>query len=135
MVSPIEVTSYSTGGAPPSISTIDTPDNGSEPYLIWLKYILGLKSIPQVISTSYGDEEQSVPKSYAIRACQEFAQLGARGVTLTFGSGDGGVGDSPGCFAVGTNQSMFLPSFPASCPYVTTVGATKNFDPEVRIAG
>ncbi|RDW57074.1 hypothetical protein BP6252_13889 [Coleophoma cylindrospora] len=134
MVSPIEVISYSTGGAPPSISTIDTPENGSEPYLVWLKYMLGLKDIPQVISTSYADEEQSVPKSYAVRACQEFAQMGARGVTLTFGSGDSGVGAPPGCFAVGTNQSTFLPAFPSSCPYVTTVGATKNFEPEV-VAG
>ena len=26
---------------------------------------------------------------------------------------------------------MFLPQFPSSCPYVTSVGATRNFDPEV----
>ena len=31
----------------------------------------------------------------------------------------------------GTNSSTFLPQFPSSCPYVTSVGATRNFDPEV----
>jgi tripeptidyl-peptidase-1 len=48
--------------------------------------------IPQVISTSYGDDEQSVPLAYATRVCQQFAQLGARGITLFFSSGDYGVG-------------------------------------------
>lgn len=60
-----------------------------------------------------------------------FAQLGARGVSVFFGSGDQGVG--PNGFYVsndGTNRSMFLPQFPSSCPYITSVGATKNFEPE-----
>ena len=31
----------------------------------------------------------------------------------------------------GKNTSTFLPSFPDTCPYVTSVGATKGFNPEV----
>jgi hypothetical protein len=31
----------------------------------------------------------------------------------------------------GKNSLTFLPEFPASCPYVTTVGATEQFEPEV----
>lgn len=34
-----------------------------------------------------------VPESFAITACNGFAQLGARGVSVMFSSGDGGVGD------------------------------------------
>ena len=44
------------------------------------------------MSTSYGEDEQTVPESFARRVCADFAQLGARGVTLVFSSGDGGVG-------------------------------------------
>ena len=61
---------------------------------------------------------------------------GARGTTLLFSSGDGGVGDGDSnpatqtCFTNdGTNQTRFIPGFPASCPFVTAVGATR-FVPE-----
>jgi tripeptidyl-peptidase I len=89
----------------------------------WLNFILKQKQIPLSISTSYGDEEQTVPVDFARRVCQDFAKLGARGVSLMFSSGDGGVGDgssdpsSTVCFSNdGKNTSMFLPAFPASCP-------------------
>jgi tripeptidyl-peptidase-1 len=64
--------------------------------------------------------------------CQQFAQLGARGVSLLFASGDGGVGSTGYCYP-GNDSSIneFDPLFPASCPYVTAVGATKDFNPEV----
>jgi tripeptidyl-peptidase-1 len=90
---PMPVTSYSTGGAPPQIGDAAAGDDpGNEPYLTWVNYALGQKFPPQVISTSYADDEQTVPLDYAKRVCNSFAQLGARGVTLLFGSGDGGAG-------------------------------------------
>ena len=47
-------------------------------------------------------------------------------------AGDSGVGNNFECFSNdGKNTSTFLPAFPASCPYVTAVGATKGIDPEV----
>lgn len=125
------ITSYSTGGSPPFIPDTSTPTNTNEPYLVWVNWLLSQRSIPQVISTSYGDSEQTVPRSYAERVCKQFAQVGARGTTLFFSSGDSGVGATDTCFANdGTNTYRFSPSFPASCPYVTTVGATMNFEPE-----
>ena len=81
-----------------------------------------------------------VPVSFAKRVCNGFAQLGqsvyslrkyfdsrcilgARGVSLTFSSGDGGVGDGnptppvQGCLTNdGRNVTRFLPLFPSSCP-------------------
>jgi tripeptidyl-peptidase I len=129
---PIPVTAYSTGGEPPYKRDNATQTDTNEPYLTWVNYILKQSNIPQVISTSYGDDEQTVPLSYATRVCQQFAQLGARGVSLLFASGDNGVGTNNTCFSNdGKNTPMFLPDFPASCPYVTSVGATHKFYPEV----
>jgi len=98
---------------------------------------------PKSISTSYQDDEQTIPLSYATRACNGFAQLGAsfdlsatyltfvilhgysgaRGVSLMFASGDGGVGDGDPdptrqvCFTNdGKYTHRFLPGFPSSCP-------------------
>ncbi|KAI1342955.1 tripeptidyl-peptidase 1 precursor [Xylariaceae sp. FL0016] len=126
------VISYSTGGSPPFIPDVNTPDNTNEPYLVWVNWLLDQESFPQIITTSYGDDEQTVPFSYAQRVCQQFAQVGARGTSLLFSSGDSGVGPYGECITNdGTNSTKFLPEFPTSCPYVTSVGATKNFEPEV----
>ena len=94
--------------------------------------MLAQDKLPHVISSSYGEDEQTVPESYARSVCNQFAQLGARGITFLCSSGDSGVGQNGACFSNdGKNTSTFLPSFPATCPYVTAVGGTKNFEPEV----
>ncbi|KAG6861867.1 hypothetical protein C0995_011164 [Termitomyces sp. Mi166 len=133
---PIPATFYTTGGRPPFIPDVGTPNNTNEPYLDWLEYVLSHPSPPLAISTSYGDHEQTVPKSYALRVCQDLAQLGVRGVSLTFSSGDFGVGDgnpnpaNQTCFTNdGTNTTRFQPLFPAS---VTSVGGTVGV-PEVAV--
>ncbi|EJT99523.1 subtilisin-like protein [Dacryopinax primogenitus] len=140
---PIPNIYYSTGGSPPYIPDDNTPQDTNEPYAEFLAYVLAKpdSELPRQLSTSYGDDEQSVPYSYAVRVCNEFAQLGARGVSVMFSSGDGGVGDGLGpndqaygpttCYTNdGRNASSFLPAFPASCPYVTTVGGTYHEGPE-----
>ncbi|KAN0134254.1 Peptidase S8/S53 domain containing protein [Lactarius tabidus] len=134
---PTPGTFYSTGGRPQFTPDDDTPTDTNEPYLDWLDFILEQSTIPQVISTSYGDDEQTVPEDYALRVCGGLAQLGARGVSLLFSSGDNGVGDgnpnpaTQTCITNdGTNQTKFMPAFPATCPYVTVVGGTA-YIPEV----
>ncbi|KAL4076338.1 peptidase S8/S53 domain-containing protein [Scleroderma yunnanense] len=134
---PTPGTFYSTAGLAPFDPDTLTPTNTNEPYSYWLQYMLSSDSLPQIISTSYGDDEQTVPESYANRVCSGFAALGARGVSLMFSSGDSGVGDgdpnstTQTCFSNdGKNTTIFLPTFPASCPYVTTVGGTMNI-PEI----
>ncbi|KAL5413059.1 hypothetical protein PMIN03_003985 [Paraphaeosphaeria minitans] len=123
--------SYSIGGRPPFIPDLTVVENDSEPYLVWVNWLLQQRSIPKIISTSYGEPEQTVPRSYAERVCKQFAAVGARGTTLFFSSGDRGLGGTDKCYSNdGKNTYKFLPAFPASCPYVTTVGATKNFEPE-----
>lgn len=129
---PTPLTAYNTGGEPPFTPDASTDTNSNEPYLDWVLHVLNETNPPQVISTSYGDDEQTVPFSYATKVCQAFAQLGARGVSLLFASGDAGVGDEGYCVSNnGTDAATFLPSFPDGCPYVTSVGATTGFSPEV----
>jgi tripeptidyl-peptidase I len=128
---PTDLTAWSTGGSPPFQPDETTPTDTNEPYLVWANYVLAQSDLPQVISTSYGDDEQTVPYEYASTVCNLFAQLGARGVTLLFSSGDQGVGENGACISNdGKNTSTFLPAFPASCPYITAVGGTKDY-PEV----
>lgn len=58
-----------------------------------------------------------------------FAQLGARGVSVIFSSGDSGPGQ--GCVSNdGLNRTIFTPIYPAGCPFVTSVGSTHNIKPE-----
>lgn len=132
---PTPLTTYSTGEIhPPFHPDLFTPTNTNEPFLTWLQYMLALDDLPQVISTSYGDIEHTVPPAYAQRVCQAFAQLGARGVTLIHGTGDTGVGRAGMCLSNDNSTPPareFLTSFPEACPYVTSVGATRGVDPEI----
>ncbi|KAI0048738.1 subtilisin-like protein [Auriscalpium vulgare] len=122
---------YSTGGSPPFVEDGNTPTNTNEPYLDWLQFILEQSTIPQTISTSYGDDEQTVPLDYAQSVCTLFAQLGTQGTSVLFSSGDSGVGDGSCLTNDGTNKKQFIPNFPASCPFVTAVGGTTRVNPEV----
>ncbi|KAH9020962.1 subtilisin-like protein [Lactarius pseudohatsudake] len=97
-------------------------------YVESLGYLLEQADIPQTISISYGTYEWTVPQEYARAVCILFAQLGARGVSVLYPSGDEGVGEN--CEDESGNV-RFIPEFPASCPYLTTVGGTKDYGPEV----
>lgn len=61
--------------------------------------------------------------------CHAYMQLGARGTSALFSSGDGGVSgnDFTSCK---TSDQEFVPTFPAGCPYITSVGATIGIAPE-----
>ncbi|PGH35776.1 tripeptidyl-peptidase I [[Emmonsia] crescens] len=128
------VTYYTTAGRGMLVPDLDQPDpnhHTNEPYLEQLHSLLALpdEDLPTVLSTSYGENEQSVPAQYAKSACNLFAQLGARGISVIFSSGDSGVGSA--CQSNdGKNRTVFNPIFPASCPFVTSVGATQGINPE-----
>ncbi|KAG8630161.1 hypothetical protein KVT40_001780 [Elsinoe batatas] len=131
---PTPLTAFSTGGSPPFIPSLSTPTDTNEPYLAFLNVALARRDLPLVFSSSYGDDEQTVPRSYAERACAGFAQLGARGITYLVSSGDAGVGGDGTCFSNdGKNTTKFTPVFPTSCPWVTSIGATANFNPETAV--
>lgn len=121
---------YSVGGSPPWLGT---GTNTNEPYLEFLNYLLALPdaSLPNTVSISYGDDEDTVPLDYADNVCNLFSQLGARGVSVLVASGDSGVGTT--CKEGTTKQ--FTTSFPASCPWVTVVGGTTGNSPEGAWSG
>lgn len=110
---PISNVFYETGGSPPFNPDDSTQSNTNEPYLEWLNYLAGKNSVPQTMSSSYGDNEQTVPRDYADTVCNQFMKLGARGVSVLVSSGDGGVGGGQPsqCYSNdGSHRYMFLPT-------------------------
>ncbi|KAF7975243.1 hypothetical protein HWV62_10216 [Athelia sp. TMB] len=72
-------------------------------------YILNMTDPPTVLTSSYSQPEINVSEALAKTICNLYMQLGARGVTVLFSSGDDGFG----------------PTFPGTCPYITSVGGTQ----------
>ncbi|XP_034282279.2 tripeptidyl-peptidase 1 isoform X1 [Pantherophis guttatus] len=91
-----------------------------EPFLQWLLLLSNTSGLPWVHTVSYGDDEDSLSQAYMKRVNTEFMKAAARGMSILFASGDSGAG----CRAVSEGKHLFRPSFPASSPYVTTVGGT-----------
>lgn len=80
-------------------------------------HVGGTLTPTNVISISYGQDEQSYSPFWLQRQCLEYLKLGLQGVSIFISSGDYGV--------AGSCNSSFVPGFPASCPWITTVGATE----------
>ncbi|XP_054829079.1 tripeptidyl-peptidase 1 [Eublepharis macularius] len=91
-----------------------------EPFLDWLLLLSNTSVLPWVHTVSYGDDEDSLSQAYMARVNVEFMKAAARGISILFASGDSGAG----CRKVSGGKHVFRPSFPASSPYVTTVGGT-----------
>ncbi|XP_037342379.2 tripeptidyl-peptidase 1 [Pungitius pungitius] len=96
-----------------------------EPFLQWMVLLSNMSDVPWVHTISYGDDEDSLSTAYMMRISTEFMKAGVRGISLLFASGDSGAG----CKHLGKDQNSFRPSFPASSPYVTTVGGTSFKNP------
>lgn len=139
---PLPISYLSTGGrgmyiGPNGTDLSNTSANLNEPWLEFLQYLLGVEdeNLPKVLSVSYTDDEQATPRPYALHVCDLFMQLAARGVSVIVASGDGGAAgtaSSTNCVVNSGNPDeppQFLPTFPASCPYVTSIGATGRFIP------
>ncbi|KAF8189515.1 family S53 protease-like protein [Mycena galopus ATCC 62051] len=95
-------------------------------------YLDGIDDPPTVMTTSYADNEPNFGISLATAICNGYMALGARGISIMFASGDGGVrgghDDTSECA-----DNTFVAVFPGSCPYVTAVGSTQGFAPEKAI--
>ncbi|KAG8526033.1 uncharacterized protein KY384_000795 [Bacidia gigantensis] len=83
----------------------------------------GVYTPTNVISISYGGQESDLPASYQQRQCNEYMKLGMAGISIVVASGDSGVGGPMGR-CLGPNNNIFSPDFPATCPFLTTVGST-----------
>ncbi|KAK5125885.1 hypothetical protein LTR08_005117 [Meristemomyces frigidus] len=91
--------------------------------------------LSNVLSVSYGQIEGALPRFYQERQCHEWMKLALQGVSVIYASGDSGVanrynaGYNNSCLDahadyVSATGTRFSPSFPATCPYITAVGAT-----------
>jgi len=101
-------------------------DGDLEGFLDITNNLLGQATPPHVMTTSYGQNENTISRTLANNLCNAYMQLGARGTSILFASGDGGVAGSQS-----TSCSTFLPTFPSGCPFMTSVGATTGIAPEV----
>jgi len=90
----------------------------------WAALLNNETTVPWVHSVSYGSQGEYPSKTYQDRLEAEFVKLGARGVSVMLASGDYGAcgdgGKQKNCSCMPLD-----PSFPATCPYVTSVGATR----------
>ncbi|KAF6820671.1 hypothetical protein CPLU01_12696 [Colletotrichum plurivorum] len=119
------------GDGPIKLELGGSPGDTTEPWLIWLDAMLKLPDdqLPHTITTSFGENEQSLPDGYVQQVCNQFGALGARGVTMFAASGDSGPGNT--CVTNdGRNATTFNAVFPGSCPFVTGVGGVKGVAPE-----
>jgi len=111
MAYPTPLIFYSTGGDA-KWSDSGEPMPG-DMYLEWFNYLLKQPKIPQTISISYSSHERDLPPAYATALCKLFGQLGARGVSVLFSSGDKGVG--PENCKDDSGNVRFIPEFPPTC--------------------
>eukprot|EP00981_Chlorochromonas_danica_P004459 scaffold902_cov254-Ochromonas_danica.AAC.5 len=100
----------------------------------WAKFLLNVASMsnpPNVISISYGSDEANVSPDTLTKFNIQAVKLGVMGVTLVTSSGDDGVAGY--YYRTGYYKNCaYRTQFPASSPYVVTVGATMG--PESRKA-
>lgn len=121
---------YSIGTFNPNDPVNTTSHN--EGFLDYLQLVESQEYPPLVHSLSYGDVEADIfnashngSVAYGNRCNQEFMQLGLRGLTLVFSSGDDGIGSQIVRDDPETACQQAVPEWPASSPYVTAVGATQ----------
>jgi len=91
---------------------------GQEPFLNW---VLNVSSDPNspfvqaVLYDSYSDYESAFSAEYKARVDIEFQKYGVTGRSILFPSGEIGAGCNSEC-------NRFRPLWPASSPYITSVG-------------
>ncbi|GJJ09797.1 hypothetical protein Clacol_004021 [Clathrus columnatus] len=116
------------GGIPVTFISVGNNNEGGDldGALTILNFFIDETTLPQVLSINYGFNEPDLPTALANQLCDAHMQLGARGISNLFASGNGGVSgfQSQTC-------TTFVPTFPSGCPFVTSVGATQGFAPEI----
>jgi len=111
-------------------------NENNEPFLKWTMSVLNTaeKVRPQVFSISYSDWEASVDDGY-MKACdQAFQEMATLGISILVASGDAGVEGAqplphsawPGHPHDCAVAEDFIPTFPSTSPWVTSVGATQR---------
>lgn len=97
--------------------------SSEEDYSAFCITVAKMKTPPQVISISYGGSEENFSDLELHQFDAEAMILGVMGVTIIVAAGDDGI---TGGHAARKSSwyCAYVPSFPASSPWVTAVGAT-----------
>ncbi|KAF7297673.1 Tripeptidyl-peptidase sed3 [Mycena kentingensis (nom. inval.)] len=118
-------------GVPTTFVTVgeNFQDGALEGFLDIINNLSGLATVPQVLTTSYGEDETDQTSANFQKLCNAYAAYGTRGGSILFASGDGGVagGQSQSC-------TTFIPAFPSGCPFLTSVGAVSGIPPSETAA-
>ena len=105
-------------------------DTTSDPFSSWIVQMANSKDPPYVMSLSYGTYEGSMSSSELEQWDQEAMKLGTQGVSIIVSAGDSGVaGYLYQNAKISSNWQSYCgygPQFPATSPYVTTVGGTQG---------
>jgi tripeptidyl-peptidase-1 len=91
--------------------------------LAWSLEVLNVSSPPQVLSVSWGSGESGFEAGHMKAASAEFQKMAGLGITIVTASGDAGTGKQ-GLFSC----KAFDLTWPASSPWVTSVGGTSATD-------
>jgi tripeptidyl-peptidase-1 len=104
----------------------------------WTGKIISTTQPPLVHSVSYGWQGEltqiGCKQANVKDVDNNLAKLATMGITIIFASGDSGSGYNPSVFASGDSghkKPKLYPSWPASSPWVTAVGATRFIDQKV----
>ncbi|KDO32601.1 hypothetical protein SPRG_03074 [Saprolegnia parasitica CBS 223.65] len=101
-------------------------DDNQEPFVTFMHDINAMEPAPSVVSISYADDECAVPPAYIAALDAEFIKAGLRGTTVVVASGDNGVvGSTLISFCGRSTCARFETGYPASSPYVLSVGGTQ----------
>ncbi|CDO70822.1 hypothetical protein BN946_scf184801.g14 [Trametes cinnabarina] len=116
-------------GVPTTFYSVGNPF--ADGFIDLVNFLLAQDELPLVLTTSYGFNESDFTGAEALAEsfCNAYAQLGARGTSVFFCSGDNGVYSFS--FNSLCDATDFGPTFPSTCPFLTSVGGTQGFSPEV----
>jgi len=115
---------YMIAMAPDTPLTYWYDSNQQTPFEDWIEQVEASTNPPLVNSISYGGIEEGVAASVTTAFNTAAMKLGIQGVSVFVSSGDDGVGNFQARAAA--SGCGYHPSFPASSPYVTAVGATQG---------
>jgi tripeptidyl-peptidase-1 len=115
---------YITSVAQQAPTTYWSVSSNGDIFLDWIVAVANMTNPPFVHSMSYGSIEVEEDPTDMNRFDMEAQKLGTRGLSIIISSGDDGVAN----FLARSDPSScgFSPSFPATSPHVTALGATQG---------
>uniref|UniRef100_A0A7S1VBJ7 Peptidase S53 domain-containing protein n=1 Tax=Sexangularia sp. CB-2014 TaxID=1486929 RepID=A0A7S1VBJ7_9EUKA len=119
----LDVQQITSNGANTTFWSVQASD---DLFVDWITAVAALPNPPLVHSVSYGSSAKEDPKNDMTRFNTEVCKITARGITVLVSSGDDGAAGSDARQDPSTACASTDPSYPATSPYVTAVGATQG---------